>query len=75
MAENPTVKEIVAGFLKANGYDGLFDLCGECACELDDLMPCDEPNGRCTAGYKFRIVAEKPGEKTGDSPRMDTDVH
>ena len=34
------VKEIVVKYLKENGYEGLFEP-GECACLVDDLMPCE----------------------------------
>ncbi len=36
------VREIVAEYLKANGYDGLWQ--EECGCRLDNLMPCDAPH-------------------------------
>ncbi len=51
------VREIVADWLKAHGYDGLYwseTFCdGEgCGCTLDDLMPCEWVDGRsCVAGY------------------------
>ncbi len=35
------VKEITEQYLKANGYDGLYNENGECGCERGDLMPCD----------------------------------
>ena len=41
------VKEIVAQYLKAKGFDGLFNEVGECGCGLNDLMPCDGPQERC----------------------------
>ncbi len=45
-----TVIEMLAEYLKENGYDGL---CGqECGCEIDDLAPCDEVNRECVAGHK-----------------------
>jgi hypothetical protein len=45
-----TVKEIVADYLKKNGYDGLCrDWCG---CGLDDIMPCsDEIRHNCRPAY------------------------
>jgi len=43
---------ILQDWLFTHGYDGLFDNDGECACELDDLMPCGEPSPNCTAGYR-----------------------
>jgi len=63
-----TVKEIVTKYLKENGYDGLCHAECECACELGELMPCDEPCEECEPGYKvpcdcgdhdFHIVPEK----------------
>ena len=68
------VREIVKAWLTDHGYDGLFSPC--CACKLDDLMPCDEPDAECKPGYlapcpgpesevcdgdcNFHIVATKP---------------
>jgi hypothetical protein len=46
-----TVRELVADWLKTHGYDGLWDEANECACLLDDLMPCDSV-GACQAGYR-----------------------
>ncbi len=48
---NPELAQIVRERLKVLGFDGLYDP-GECACLLDDLMPCDDPQMSCTAGYK-----------------------
>lgn len=79
---NPTIKEIVAQYLKANGYDGLYNECGECACLIGDLAPCGEMSGECVSGYKakcdddgcgcctdngWHIQAEKP-HATADLP-------
>jgi len=54
-----TVKEIVAEWLKANGYGGLCNTDIDCGCELADLMPCDsegcdlcEPAYRCDPDCK-----------------------
>jgi len=50
---NPTVKQIIEKWLKANNYTGLFN--EDCGCELDDLMPCagwDSGLDLCRAGYK-----------------------
>lgn len=57
------VKEIVAKYLKDNGFDGLAgDICG---CFLkdrfssgetsSDIMPCDGPCGECEPGYKHEV--------------------
>ncbi len=59
------------------GYDGLFSDWHDCGCEIEDLMPCDEPRPDCTAGFKmpcscdgkcdFHIGLEKPNG-TPDAP-------
>ena len=43
------VKQIVEGWLTANGYNGLY-VAGECACRVGDLMPCDGICDSCEAG-------------------------
>lgn len=75
-----TVKKIVADFLEANGYDGLF-LPEVCACKKDDLAPCDEHiSMQCQAGYltpcdcgdpdhDWHISAEKP-DATGQDQQQ-----
>ena len=45
------VKEIVEEYLKANGYDGLYNYVG-CGCALDDLDACGEISPCCEPGYK-----------------------
>lgn len=47
------VADIVCAFLEMHGYDGLWHPDAECACEVDDLCPCDQMSDRCAAGYKF----------------------
>lgn len=47
-----TLKEIICAYLKANRFDGLFNDDGDCACELRDLMICDEPGTNCRPGFK-----------------------
>jgi len=47
-----TVKEIVAEYLKQNGFDGLCHSETECGCELADLAPCDCFWPECKPGYK-----------------------
>lgn len=73
---NKIVKEIVAAYLKDNGFGGLFDD-AECGCEVSDLAPCTDGWWGCEAGYKipcpndgdcdcegyegaFHIVRDKP---------------
>ena len=46
------VKQITEKYLQDNGYDGLYsDLYG-CACETNDLFPCDCNVGECEPGYR-----------------------
>jgi hypothetical protein len=51
--EAMAVKEIVKKYLEDNGFDGLFSDSWECGCEIDDLMPCEEPQQACEPGYKI----------------------
>lgn len=46
-------KDIIVEYLKTNGYDGLFSRDGECACKMDDLMPCEGYGSEisCEPGY------------------------
>lgn len=46
------VKEIIAKWLKDNGYDGLRSDGEECGCKVDDLFPCDGPVDTCLPGYE-----------------------
>ena len=46
------VKDIVEQYLKANGYDGLYNPVGECGCEIGDLAPCCEHQMHCEAAHK-----------------------
>lgn len=46
------VKAITLQYLKANGYDGLYNEPGDCACKLDGLFPCSFGGVECcVAGY------------------------
>lgn len=47
------VIDIVANYLRKNGFDGLVSSCGECGCELNDLASCDSAEIlACRPGYK-----------------------
>jgi hypothetical protein len=47
------VKAIVGEYLIANKFDGLWSCDNECACDLNDLMPCDDLDiESCEPGYK-----------------------
>ncbi len=49
---NPTVRKIVNEYLITNGFDGLWNCDGECACVIGELFPCNNPRGCCAAGYR-----------------------
>jgi hypothetical protein len=38
------LRGIIADWLRTHGYDGLYDDDGECACRLNDLIPCGDAN-------------------------------
>ena len=62
----PDVETMVAGYLRAGGYGGLYNQDG-CGCSLDDLVPCGEINGECQAAWRvpcFRTYDEA-GEPVG----------
>jgi hypothetical protein len=44
-------REIIKKYLEENGYDGLYNLEGECGCIKDDLFPCESCPAECEAGY------------------------
>ena len=50
--EPPTVKAIVALYLREHGYDGLAG--DSCGCSVDSLFPCESPNENCIAAYLRR---------------------
>ena len=45
------VRQIVADYLRENGFDGLYNLVVDCACKLEDLAPCDCNLLDCKPGY------------------------
>jgi len=51
MQNKLTLKDLTLSSLTKKGFDGLFSDDGECACKLDDLMPCHAPEVDCAAGY------------------------
>ena len=48
--DNLSIRALVAQCLSDKGYDGLWNDC-DCACRLDDLMPCSAFCGDCRPGY------------------------
>jgi hypothetical protein len=68
-------EEIIEEYLIRNGFDGLFNEAGQCACKLNDLFPCLDCFDECEPGYlhaaqhddeEFRICRTK-GEKRRNS--------
>ncbi len=47
-----TVRDIIAAAIVEGGWDGLYSPSGECACFLDDLAPCGEPQADCRVGVR-----------------------
>ena len=52
MGKVMNVLEIVKEYLIQNGYDGLYNTAGECACLIEDLTPCSEVCSDYESGYK-----------------------
>lgn len=46
----PDVYDMVADYLRKNGYDGLVRIHKRWL--VDDIAPCGQINGSCLAGYK-----------------------
>ena len=66
------VKRMAAEYIKEHGYDGLCN--DECGCGIDDLAPCGEPMGNCTAAFKgaddlFYDAEARPDIKEGGALR------
>ena len=49
---------IVERWLQENGYDGLFNEDGDCACKLSDLSPCEHLSHACKPGYLTTVCPE-----------------
>ncbi len=64
--ERMNLREIAKKWLEDNGYDGLSN--ENCGCELSDLMPCDEPQDNCEAGYKVPCPGPELCPADGDCP-------
>ena len=46
------VREILIDYLIGNGFDGLFNEDGTCACSIDELCACGDPTEHCQPGIK-----------------------
>jgi hypothetical protein len=61
------VREMLTEHLRANGYDGLLSESHDCACQLDDLIPCMEDCSFCKPAHY--VPCDDPNEcEFGDSP-------
>lgn len=77
MSDTPDVHAIVEEHLRANGFDGLFNTCAECACEASDLAPCGQFGADCQPGVRvgctcgeecaFHIVPKRATPERPDS--------
>ena len=66
------VREILEKHLRENGFDGLVEEDGQCACEIGELVPCESDFTACKPGYKvpchcgmgcdFHITETRPSE-------------
>lgn len=57
-----TIENIVKEYLRDNKFDGLFNE-EKCACVLENLMPCGEPDVfYCAAGYRLELTEEEEEE-------------
>ena len=67
MSDPITVRDIVRNYLGRYCYDGLFNADAECACPLDDLMPCDcESIEYCEAGHLAKCAEGDQCETCAD---------
>jgi len=57
MSDTITVRGIVRTYLEKHCYDGLYND-SECACRLDDFMPCDGECSDCSAGHHVTCDGE-----------------
>ena len=72
---NRNIREIVARWLAANGYDGLYNKPYGCHCapQKDGLMFCDSPDVNCVAGYYVECGYMNPPIPSHYEPDDDSD--
>lgn len=71
--KNKDVEAIVKEYLQKNGFDGIMESFGECACLIDDLAPCGEMQASCIAGYKHNCNSKCEHETIGDGWHISTE--
>jgi len=64
------VKKIISQWLISEGFDGLYNTGLECACGLENLIPCESDPSECLPGYRNPCDIEHCGyEESGcDDP-------
>ncbi|GIV82743.1 MAG: hypothetical protein KatS3mg051_2097 [Anaerolineae bacterium] len=63
MKRQITCEDMVRAYLEQHGYDGLVAEDINCACTLDDLMPCGGDYAMsCVAGHKVMGCSPECGE-------------
>lgn len=58
------IREIVKQWLIDNKYDGLYS--DDCACVIDDLIPCDFVEAGCKAGHRIPCPGKERCDFYGD---------
>lgn len=53
------LQPLVLQALDRGSFDGLYNEDIDCACKLDDLMPCDAPCMECRPGYLQPLTREE----------------
>ena len=72
------IRGLIQQYLVDNGYDGLVSENGECGCIVENLFPCDSPDGRCCPAYNhgskniFRMSEEAPLAAAQTSQDLET---
>ena len=64
--------QIIQHYLQTHGYDGLYEVGGECGCLAEDLVPCDSPNLECQPGIMVEGCTCGAGCRWHIVPRPDT---
>ena len=68
-----TIKEILANWLKENGFEGI--VCHDCGCDADDLFPCiDGPDQYAQPAYRVPASEEVKAEHGDDCEYIYTTV-